>query len=340
MVNGSEPITDKLFGDVCQPFAVALFLLCCGESLTLADFVEHIPCTIRDPAGELAVLVVVVRSADFVRSGVIDTSHFQRLGIVEGRMTAAMMNNDRMLGRHLIKVMPIEWAIIFDLGVVEEVSLNPKTRRCFLGLSAQFVDNAGNSDELHFIRISDKDFVEQNVSFRMVVTVNESGNHRHLLRIKSVSSFSDKCPGFVRAAHKNESTVLHSKGLRLWHACIHGVDIGIEHHQVRMARIGISTFLCGNGACSKDIEACQACDTSSGKAQKFSTILAVPVHPDLTLRQAIFLSLSEFANPKTRSLLNHSLSVNVIQQSIQGTFSRARISFSNRIQSSGLWRSH
>ena len=68
VVDAGQAITNELFGDVCQPVAVALLLLFCREGLALAYVVEYVTRAIGDSSVKFAVFVVVVSSAHAVGS--------------------------------------------------------------------------------------------------------------------------------------------------------------------------------------------------------------------------------------------------------------------------------
>src|SRR6516225_574211 len=119
-------------------------------------------------------------------------------------MAATMMDAYRMLRRDLIEVVHVELAVVLHLCVVEEVSIDPKTRRSLLGFGAQFFDDAGDCDKLDLIGIPDDDLVEQGVAAGMVVAIDESGDDRHLLGVEGPGTFADECLGFCCVPYKNE----------------------------------------------------------------------------------------------------------------------------------------
>ena len=60
--------------------------------------------------------------------------------------------------------MNVKQAVVLDLRVVEEVSVDPKARGRLLGFCAEFVDDAGDGDKLDLIGIADEDFIEKDVA--------------------------------------------------------------------------------------------------------------------------------------------------------------------------------
>ena len=72
-----------------------------------------------------------------------------------------MVNHHRVVLRHLVEIMKVQFAIVLDLGVVEEIPLHPGPRRCLTGFGAQFVHDAGDRHELHDIWIADHYVIEQ-----------------------------------------------------------------------------------------------------------------------------------------------------------------------------------
>jgi len=74
-------------------------------------------------------------------------------------MSAAMLDRDRVLGRHLIEILSSERTLVLELRIVVEVSLDPGARRRLLRLCAQLLNDAVDGHELDLERIADEDFI-------------------------------------------------------------------------------------------------------------------------------------------------------------------------------------
>jgi hypothetical protein len=70
-------------------------------------------------------------------------------------------------------VVDVELAFVLDFRVVEEESLDPRTRRRRARLGAQLVDDARDRDELDLERIANEHLVHQHRSRRVIVTIGE-----------------------------------------------------------------------------------------------------------------------------------------------------------------------
>ena len=188
-----------------------------------------------------------------IGSVLVDSSQLQGFAVVERRVAAAMMYAHRMFLRDLVEIVNVQLAIVLHLRVVEEISVDPNARGRLLGFGAELVDDAGDGDELDLIRVADEDFVEQDVAARVIVAIDESGHDGHLLCVEGLRPFADERLGFCCAPYVDEPSALDRESLRLRHAGIDGVDLGVENHQIGMARIGISALaflrmrLCSEG---------------------------------------------------------------------------------------------
>src|SRR5215217_310953 len=108
-----------------ESVALALRPLLSGEHCFLPDLVEHITCCVSNSPGELAIRIPVVRASRWIRCRLRNPRELERLGIVEGRVSAAMMYGHGEIGRHLVEVADIQRPFVFDLGVVVEVAFDP-----------------------------------------------------------------------------------------------------------------------------------------------------------------------------------------------------------------------
>jgi hypothetical protein len=58
-------------------------------------------------------------------------------------VAAAVTDGDRVLARNLVEVVDVERALVLHLGIVEEISLDPRARRRLAGFGAELLDDAG-----------------------------------------------------------------------------------------------------------------------------------------------------------------------------------------------------
>ena len=165
-------------------------LLLRGERLALADGLEHDSRAIGDAAVQFAAGVVIEGAARRIGRVLVNAGHLERLAVVERRVAAAMMDDHRMVLRHLVEVVDVELALVLHLGVVEEISLDPSARRRLWRLGAQLVDDAVDGDELDLEGIADEHLVEQHVAAGVIVAVDEAGHDRHLLCVERLRSFA------------------------------------------------------------------------------------------------------------------------------------------------------
>src|SRR5690349_4687471 len=82
-------------------------------------------------------------------------------------MTATMMDSYRMIHGHPVEVMHVERTLILDLRIVEEIPLDPGTRRSLLGSRPQLVDDAVDGDELDFVGITNQHLVQQRAAIEL-----------------------------------------------------------------------------------------------------------------------------------------------------------------------------
>src|SRR5580704_3591295 len=201
----------------------------CREGLPFTDVVEYVTCAIGDSSVEFAVFVVVVSSTHPIGSALFYSSQLQRFAVVVRRVATAMMDHDRMFLRDLVQVVHVELAIVLYLSVIKEVTIDPKPRGRLPGFCAEFIDDAGDGDKLDLVGVADDDFVEENVSARMIMTIDKSGHDGHLFSIVGLCPPADERLRFCCAPHVHESSTLNGKSLRLRHAGIDGVDFGVEY---------------------------------------------------------------------------------------------------------------
>ncbi len=182
-----------------------------------------------------------------------------------------MVDRDREVLRYLIEVMNVELAIVFYLGIVEEIAFDPSARRRLAGLRAEFVDDAGDGHELDFVGIADDDVVEQGVAGRVIMAVDESGHDGHLPGVERLGALGDEPLDIGVAADGGESAGLDCECLRFRRAGIDRVDFGVEDHE-----IGAGAFGSRGGAEPGPAE--KTSGGRSGDAHEFSTAVGVACH--------------------------------------------------------------
>ena len=147
-----------------------------------------------------------------------------------------MIHDHRMIERDLVEIMHVELAAILDFGVVKKLSFHPGTRRCGAGARLELVDDAVDGDELDLVGVADDNVVEQAGSGRVIVTVDETRDHRHPLGIERLRLAPRQSSDVGGRADGHEPAVLDREGLRLRHAVVDRVDIGVDDDHVRGAR--------------------------------------------------------------------------------------------------------
>src|SRR6185312_63328 len=125
VMHAGEAVAHKLLRDECHAVASTLRLLRWRVDRSIAHAIENIHCVIRYPAIQRAARIAVVCATGWIwrRSG--DAGQSESNAIEECRVTAPMMNNDRMLVRNPVQVVNIEGALVANLRIVEEFAFNP-----------------------------------------------------------------------------------------------------------------------------------------------------------------------------------------------------------------------
>ncbi len=237
VVHARQAIADELLGNVCQPVAIALQPLVRGKARALADFIEGSPRPVGNAAVEVAVGIAIEGSARRIGRALIDVRHLQSLAVVIGRVTAAMVDHNRVVLRNLIKVVNIKLAIVFHFCVVEEKSFDPSARRCIFGFRAEFVDDTGDRHKFDHIGIADQDVVEQYVAGSMIVTIDETGHDCHLLGVEGLRPFADERLHVFGAPDRGEPAGFDRERLCLGRAGIDRVNLGVEDDQIGARRL-------------------------------------------------------------------------------------------------------
>jgi hypothetical protein len=172
-------------------------------------------------------------------------------------------------------------ALVFHLGVVEEVALDPRARRCLLGLRPELVDDARDRDELHLEGIADQDFVEQDVATRVVMAVGEAGHHGHAFRIDGAGVLAGQALDLGVRADGDEPAVLHGERFSLGDTRIDGVDVCVDDDEVGVAGLsgkdsGNASAEPGTSECGRDRTRRHSQEVSSRRA--FAHLMSAPVN--------------------------------------------------------------
>jgi hypothetical protein len=271
MVYACHAIANKLLGDVCKPFAVALQRLLRGIGRPFTGLVERGPRPVGNPSVEVTVRVAVIGPAGRVGRALVDVRHFERLTVVERGVAAAMMHLDRVVLRHLVQVVNVEQAIVFHLGVVEEIAFDPGARRCLGSFRAKFGDDTVNRHKLDHVGIADDDVVKQYVAGRMIVAVDEPGHDGHLFGVECLGPFAGERLHPCGGPHGGEPAGLDRERLHPRRAGIDCVDLGIEDKEISVVPF---VSRCGAWPCPAD----KSRDASSGQVHEPSAATLVIHH--------------------------------------------------------------
>ena len=232
VMHARQAVADELLRDVGQPVAVALQPLVRGEGRPRAGLAERAPRPIRDAAVEIAVRVAIERPARRIGCVPGDARHLERLAVVVRRVTAAVVDGDRMVLRHLVEVVDVQLAPVLHLGVVEEIAVDPRARRRLARLRAELVDDAADGHELDVERIADEDLVKEDVALEVIVAIGESGDDRHLPGVEPLRARARERRHVPGAADGHEPAGLHRERVGSGSAGVDGVDPGVEDDEI------------------------------------------------------------------------------------------------------------
>src|SRR5688572_22466139 len=198
---------DELLRHVGEPIPFTLFTFSLREIHFLSDLVEHIARALRNSTRQFSAGITVERAPAGDWSGLCYLRKLERLAVVERCMSATMMHGDGMLARNPVEVANGWSAFVLQLCVVEEIALDPVTRRCLLRLGFQLFDDAVDRDVLNLVRIPYECLVKNHCADRVAVTVDESGQDRHPLRIDDPCASPRETPHLGRRSNGRKLSV-------------------------------------------------------------------------------------------------------------------------------------
>src|SRR5262249_40067688 len=174
MMHTCESITNELLRYERQAVAVALFALIRREGSPGSDALDRISRKIGDAAGQVACLIPIVCATGRVKSVFSNAGHFQCFVVVVRGVAATMTHDDRMIHRDFVQIGGVEFALVFYLRIVEEISVDPRSGWRFFRARTKLFNNAGDRDKFNLVRISDENFIEQRRSWGVIMAVDET----------------------------------------------------------------------------------------------------------------------------------------------------------------------
>ena len=228
VVHRGEAVAGELPGDVRHAIARALLDLRRRVGGPRADLVEGGGGEIRHPAVQLAGRVLVVGAAHRVGRVLGDAGHGEGLAVVEVGVPAAMADDHRVVRGHFVEIVDVERPLVAQLGVVEEVALDPRARRRLLRPLPKLADDAADADEFDLEGIADEHLVQQHFPAGMVMAVDEAGDHRHAFGIERLGALAGEALDVAGRADGREPPAEDGKRLRPWRSCVHRVDLGVD----------------------------------------------------------------------------------------------------------------
>ena len=172
-------------------------------------------------------------------------------------MTASVSDGDWVFARYQVEVVDVKRALILDLGVVKEESLDPESARGLPRPRAELVDDAGDGNEFNIVRIPTGFAVKKRVPWCVILCVDEA---EHDTVICSASTFWVRGPisqpDLFAASDRNEAIGLYGESFGLRRDRIDGVSPGVENYQIG--------FLRGN--CSESLTPSRLGDDGCGHA--------------------------------------------------------------------------
>ena len=112
----------------------------------------------------------------------------------------------------------------------------------------------------------------------MIVTIDETGQDRHLRSVERLRPLADERLGFGCTPDVDEPSTFDGKRLSFRRPGIDSVDLGMEDHQIGVARISVCALRFGKYSCAWKTTACESGYSHSGHAQEFSTTVTMFVH--------------------------------------------------------------
>ena len=236
VVDRREPARIEQLRHVPHAVARAGALLLRREGLALANAIEDVARVLGDLAGQLAVRLEEPAVRGVGRVGG-DAGKFERLAVVPGGVAAAVADRDRMLGRCLVQIFPVQRPI--ELRIVEHEAGDPEARRGRLRL---LLDRRLNLAHGPQVRVDAVQFLH---AARVAVRVDEAGGDDHALRVDDRRARGREVRHVARRSDRDEAAVLDRKrlgtrrrGVAREHARVNDDEIGFAdgHLCVRAQR--------------------------------------------------------------------------------------------------------
>src|SRR5215468_8783925 len=111
--------------------------------------------------------------------------------------------------------MDIELALVLNFRIIEELAIHPVSSWCLLRVCAQLLDDAIDGDELDLKGIADRSVVQHLLADGVVVTVDESRDNGHLLRVERFGALAEETTQLFVSANRDEPTILYGERLCL-----------------------------------------------------------------------------------------------------------------------------
>src|SRR5437588_12606440 len=105
VMHAGQAVADKLLRDVREPVTFALSTMLRRKRWPLSHAVEDVACAVGHSAVQLTIRIAIEGAAGRIRCFFGYPRQLQRLAVVKRRVPAAMSDNYRVLGRHLVEVM-------------------------------------------------------------------------------------------------------------------------------------------------------------------------------------------------------------------------------------------
>src|SRR5215510_2827332 len=120
-----ESVTDELLGYESKAVAVTLFSLVRREGPPVSDAIDRVSGKIGDASGQITCAIPVVRATRRVGRVLGDAGRLQCLVVVVRRVAATMTHDNGMIHWNFVQIRGVQFALVFYLGVVEEVAFDP-----------------------------------------------------------------------------------------------------------------------------------------------------------------------------------------------------------------------
>ena len=234
VVHRRQAHRDEELRHVPHPGPRAVALLGIGERFTAADLLEHPAGVLGDAAGQLTSGVAEKPAVRRVGGFARQRRQRERLAVVPGRMSAAVIDDDGVVARRVVEVLLREGPI--DLRIVEHEPADPEAgrrrRRLLPDRRLDFGDRSKVA--VHAVQLVDP--------ARMRVRIDESRRDGHLAGIEHRRPPGRQVPDIAGGADGDEPAVLHRKRVRPGLRRIHRQHVGVHDNEIRFvgSRSGLS----------------------------------------------------------------------------------------------------